>query len=690
MAPVMRPQQHRSSPVPCIPTESETDKNCPGGPNLSACAFLCSFSVSVLMAGLLLYYLFLRALSESNSPDYLESLGCSRNDCFTSAGLLIATLNAHIDPCFDFKKYVTSRWLPDASGDASEQWNYKWNVKYLWMRNVVQEISGPYFTSPPESMVASSFGACESRSSENAPETRVVFKELLRTLDIPWPEQPTGDRDPFDVHFNLCVRWNIPLWFDVRLLPDNALKSRRAIYVDPSVYAEFWGSQYRSMGDDAVVRRYIDEYILHFDVGDEAANTSTQRVDTFHVFSFTRRTTFILEAVHGKSGPEFHTFESLAKAFGLRPDRFLDLMNSYFRPRKNFQRHDVAVVKNKGTAEAVRHITANHDPALLRSHLGWWVLQIYAPIADASFFVQKYGSEELAHLITPLFCETQMESSFKILLFAKIVDINFPDTLRQKVQDVLRNVREQTAVLYEQSGSRVGVDVGRKFRRISVNLWPKPEYRWPDRLRRIYASHNTSKSTSLGHWITERRANAELIGSDAYFEDKRLPHSFSKEPIFYDSLLNEVSMSMLLSYGPFFHPDEDAAINYGGLGAAFSTAVLSGGLLTEVANPAATLENAAANDSLTTIHEATHVFRIDKPLPNITKQGFLPAFRAFQALKHQQTNDGHALSPEKLFFINYCHTQTRVRTSFDCNAVLQGAESFVSAFNCKRGSHMNP
>ncbi|KAH7972242.1 hypothetical protein HPB52_009892 [Rhipicephalus sanguineus] len=689
MAVLMRPHQHTSSPTPCTPTESETDKKCPGGHNYCACAFLCSVGGSVLIAGLLLYYLFLRALSESSPPDYLESLGCRRDDCFTSKGLLTETLNASIDPCFDFKNYVTSRWLPDPSGDVSEQWKYKWDVKYLWMRKVAQQIRGPSFKLSPESMVASSFGACESRCTEDATETRAMFKKLLRALDIPWPQQPTGDRDPFDVHFNLCVRWNIPLWFDVRLLPDKALKNRRAIYVGPSVYAKFWGSQYRSMGDDAAVRRYIDEYILHFDMDDGAANTSTQPVDTFQVFDFTRRTTFMLEDVHGKPGPEFHTFNSLTKAFGLRPGRFLALMNTYFRPRKDFQPHDVAVVKKKGTAEAVRYITAYHDASLLRSHLGWWVLQIYAPIADASFFVQKYGSKELAALITPLFCETQVESSFKILLFAKNVQLNFPQAVRQKVQDVIKNVREQTAVLYEQSGSRVGAEVGRKFRRMNVNLWPKPEYRCRDKLRRIYASHNTNNSTSLDHWITERRANARLIGTDAYFEDKRLPHSFSKETIFYDSLLNEVSMSMLLAYEPFFYPDGEAAINYGGLGAAFSSALLAGGLLADMADPAATLENATANASLTNTREPTSVFATDKSLPEINEQGFLPAFRAFQAIERLQPK-AHPFPQEKLFFINFCHTQTRVWRSFDCNTVLQGADSFVSAFNCEKGSRMNP
>ncbi|KAH6926293.1 hypothetical protein HPB50_016476 [Hyalomma asiaticum] len=664
------------------------NNKCPGASNCRACTLLFFLVGCMLIGGLLVYYIYISTLAESSRPQYLESLGCRGNDCFTSRGLLTEMLNATIDPCVDFKGYVTSRWLPDPHGDASQQWKYKWDVKYIWMRKVAEEIRGPHFALPPESMIASSFGACEKRSTEDATKTRATFKELLRTLSIPWPEEPIDDQDPFDVHFNLCVRWNMPLWFDVRLLPDKALKSRHAIYVGPSVYAKFWGSQYRSMGDDAVARRYIDEYILHFDVDDKAENTSTKTIDTFRVFNFTRHVTFVLEAVHSKPGPEIHTFESLADAFGVSPDHFLALMNSYFQPRKAFQLHDVAITKRKGTTEAVRYITANHDPALLRSHLGWWVLQIYAPIADASFFVQKYGSKELADLLTPLFCETQMESSFKILLFAKHVALNFPQGVRQEVQDVLRNVREQTSVLYEQSGSRVGAKVGQKLRTMTINLWPKPEYRCRDKLRRIYASHNTSKLASLDHWITERQANAKLIGSDAYFEDKRLPHSFSKEAIFYDSLLNEVSMSMLLANEPFFYSDGDAAMNYGGLGAAFSSALLAGGLLTEMADPAVTLENVTANN-LRTILEPALVFKTDKYLPEVDNQGFLPAFRAFQALKHRQEK-ARPLAQEKLFFINYCHTQSRVRISFDCNAVLQGTESFVAAFNCKKGSNMNP
>ncbi|KAH7941550.1 hypothetical protein HPB49_014859 [Dermacentor silvarum] len=646
----------------CTPQHSDIDDKCLRDVNCWACSFLCFVAGCALVAGLLAYYLFAGALGESSRPQYIGSLGC--HNCLTSGGLLTETLNASADPCQDFKAYVTSRWLPDPHSDASEHWKYKWDVKYIWVRMAAKEIRGPHFASPPESIVASSFRACESRSAENARETRAMFKMLLRILSIPWPELPTGNADPFDVHFRLCVRWNIPLWFDVRLLPEDALKSRRAVYIGPSVYAKFWGSQYRSMGSEATIRQYVGQYLLYFD--EDYGQNASLTIDSYLTFNFTRHVTFMLEAVHKNAGPRVP---------------YLRVVGERLRRRGHRQK--------KGTTEVVSYITANYDSTLLRSHMGWWVLQIYAPIADASFFVQKYGSKELAELLRPLFCETQMESSFKILLFSKLIALNFPQKVRQQVDEIFHNVRQETAALFEKSGSLAGANVGHRLRGMRVNLWPKPEYRSREKLKRIYASHNTSKATSLDHWIIERQANAKLIGSDAYFEDKRLPHSFSKEPIYYDSLLNEATVSMLLAHEPFFYPDGDAAVNYGGLGAAFSAALLAGGLETDTADPAATLEEATANESLATTREAASLFRPNYSLTKSEAPGFLPAFRAFQALKDHPAND-RAFAPEMLFFINYCHSQSRVRISFDCNAALRGATSFVSAFHCEKGSRMNP
>ncbi|KAK8771324.1 hypothetical protein V5799_025431 [Amblyomma americanum] len=91
------------------------------------------------------------------------------------------------------------------------------------------------------------------------------------------------------------------------------------------------------------------------------------------------------------------------------------------------------------------------------------------------------------------------------------------------------------------------------IRGMRINLWPSAKYRSPAELELVYTSYFTNKTTTLDHSITERRANAELIGSDAYFEDKQLPHSLAKDSVYYDSLLNTVSMSLLVARRLFYY-----------------------------------------------------------------------------------------------------------------------------------------
>ncbi|KAK8757458.1 hypothetical protein V5799_004909 [Amblyomma americanum] len=641
-------------------------------------------AVIVIATFFSIFYLMASAFAGPRKEEYLVSLSCNSSDCFKIEGLLGASLNSRVKPCDDFKAYVTSRWLPDPRSQVTEQWKHQWHVKYAWLRMLADEIrSRPYSTTPLGAMVANSFRACENRSTENTEETRRLFKQLMRNLSVPWPEVPPRDADPFEAHLNLCVRWNMPLWFDVTLLPGRTAAGRQRIYIGPSVYAKFWRSQYSSMNSDSVVSQYLNQYLANFldqnDTGHKA-----QTVDYKKVFNFTKQVVFKLEAVHANKGPEFFSFETLANALGQNPDRFVSLMNQYFRPKNAFVRDDVAIVKKKETTEVARYITANHDPALVLSHLGWWVLQIYAPIADARFFVQKYGSNELADLLRPLFCETQMESSFKILLLSKHVALNFPFRVRQDIDGVLQNVREEAANMYEESNlaPSMSSSLAQKIRDMRVDLWPKPKYSSKSQLQKIYTSHNTTRKTTLDHWITERKANADLIGTEAYFEDKRLPHSFSKDSVYYDTLLNAVSMSMIVAHDPFYYANGEAAINYGGLGAAFSKTIVEG-ITTEIdAKKSGPVELADANSSLTT--EDNETVMVSLPIA-----GFLPAFRAFQA--HKRGSPGlHGFSPEQLFFISYCHTQTRIRPAADCNKELQGVADFVSAFQCDKGSRMNP
>ncbi|XP_075555919.1 endothelin-converting enzyme 1-like isoform X2 [Dermacentor variabilis] len=666
------------------------------------CAVVFAGVAGLAFFALVIYYVsaMIARMAEARGDgrsDELVSLSCRSDGCARFEGLLRETLNTSVDPCHDFKAYVTSRWLPSAAVELDDHWRYQWNVKYAWMHNMADEIRRRYHETSLGRLIVSSFGACANREQENVDETRRLFMQLLRDLGVPWPDTPPSDVDPFEAQLNLSVRWNIPLWFDVKMLPGKPVAGRKAIYVYPSAYANFWRGQYIAMNSEGAVRRYVDQYLAFFL---DANGTTQEIVSADHrrqcdrVFNFTKHVVFLLAEVSKHQRAAVFEFHTLAQAFGQKTERLVSLVNECFRLNdSSFASVDKALVKATGTMDVVRRITANADSSLVLSHLGWWTLQVYAPILDDQFFVQKYGSEENANLLRPLFCETQVESSFKLLLFAKHIALNFPRRVRRSIKELLTSVRDATVAEYAKSDLPVAIKTRLmdKLKRLGTNLWPKAEYRSSKQLRRIYSFKYVSKKTTLDYWISERQGNAALIGSDAYFEDKRLPHCNSKDPFSYETILDTVTLSMIAVHEPFYYRDGDGAINYGGLGAGFAKTLLEG------LERDSEFQDVAAGDASSGATQSNGSLPQDS-VRNETSRSialggrvFLPAFRALMAAQRNGTplNAGQ-FSLAKVFFVNYCHSQTRMSAGFDCNSALRGAAEFATAFGCKQGSYMNP
>ncbi|KAL1436796.1 hypothetical protein MTO96_049336 [Rhipicephalus appendiculatus] len=441
-----------------------------------------------------------------DGSDERVSLSCHTEGCSRFEALLADTLNTSVDPCHDFKAYVSSRWLPDSSKELDGHWRYEWDVKYAWMRMMVDEIRQRYHASPLERLMADSFEACAHRAKENAAETRKKFKQLMRELSIPWPEKPPSDVDPFEAHLNLSIRWNIPLWFDVKMLPAATKSGRKVIYIYPSTYAKFWRGQYLVMTSQASTLRYLDQYLAYFHAESTSNASGEAAADLCQygaVFTFTRLVVLRLADVVAKDkSVRVLGFDSLARAFGLKTERLVSLMSEYFLPQNfsSFEPEDMAIVKATGTLDVVRQIITETDASTVLCHLGWWMLQVYAPIADNRFFVQKYGSEEEAELLRPLFCETQVETSFKILLLVNHMALNFRSSQRRDIHELLTSVREAAVAEYEKSDlpAHVKTLLTTKLKRLSVNLWPKPTFRSSALLRRIYSFKYASKKTDAG------------------------------------------------------------------------------------------------------------------------------------------------------------------------------------------------
>ncbi|KAL3174418.1 hypothetical protein MRX96_040999 [Rhipicephalus microplus] len=150
------------------------DRSCDAAPvpysKRLVCLVVLAVVAAFVAAMVLLFYVSTTVIrtydrkSDGDGPKDHVSLSCHTDGCSRFEALLADTLNTSVDPCYDFKAYVSSRWLRDPSKELDAHWCYEWNVKYAWMRMMVGEIRLRSNTSSLERLMADSFAACVHRS----------------------------------------------------------------------------------------------------------------------------------------------------------------------------------------------------------------------------------------------------------------------------------------------------------------------------------------------------------------------------------------------------------------------------------------------------------------------------------------------------------------------------------------------
>lgn len=179
--------------------------------------------------------------ARNDASDALELLmNCSSAGCTAYETFLRNTLDTNTDPCENCKAFVTSRWLPHSTTAADTVCKIQWGVKFPWMNMLGDEIRHRRFSVPMMNLVASSYTACENPAGERSSSTRRLFKEPMQDLGVPWPETPvpTVPADVLDVVIKLCINWQVPLWFDIKMLPEKTSRNQKILYIGPNEYAK--------------------------------------------------------------------------------------------------------------------------------------------------------------------------------------------------------------------------------------------------------------------------------------------------------------------------------------------------------------------------------------------------------------------------------------------------------------------
>ncbi|CAN7938266.1 unnamed protein product, partial [Ixodes hexagonus] len=601
-------------------------------------------------------------------------------------------LNRNVDPCDDFGGYVCSALRP--TGDDLT-WNLEYNTKYLWIEMKAQHLARNVFKTASMIDAANAFDSCANRFGQNESGNFAVLVSFMKQRRLGWPLKLQGPPNPLDVALDLCIRWDLPFWFNIRLLQKTPSNPRR-LYVTPTIYTSFWMSHYRELARPGRYRKYIESYMDLFDV--QLSLNATYVKNELDV------TMDVLGSIHNGAFRKRKnaTMVPIEELDNLLPagkgKTWMDFLNKYFKQDPSFNADEPVLLSDTEILEVIKRLLDKYGPDVMLHQLSWWFVQYYAVLASEVAFTLKYGTKAVGDTVKPLFCEVQVENSYKWVLLADHVTSNLVPTERGYVDSLLNNVIAAAITkIYGSSWierNTKAVAIG-KLGGMLVNLWPK---RLPPADMLNGSTRLRANNSYIKYWIRDHEQSASLIGTEDYYERTRLAHNYRDESFRYDYLLNHVTLAMLTVEEPFHIREGSAALNYGGLGSAFAREVVkafdpegvthlwSGTRKSWLSNETVARYTERAMCAGRGFHEGV--------FPEVP--GLETVYQAFQEV--QSTSHGSSVNPggfsdKQVFFLQYCHVMCRLnKTSLGqgCNLALRNFEPFADVFHCPPGSPMNP
>ncbi|KAH9377620.1 hypothetical protein HPB48_019239 [Haemaphysalis longicornis] len=389
------------------------------------------FLLAVIAAMAVAATIFVVFTTGTEHANFLAAKPCRRPGCLAYATLLRRTLNMSVDPCHDFGAFVASHWLPEPSSAGHLAYRLQWDVRTGWASWLAEGIRERRFSAPMMDVVASSLAACEQQPPDNdASGARRTLKELMRKLSIPWPEAPP--RDCRSAKRAAGALRHMAAALVVRRQDVTVRRQREQ--------RGSWDGLYREISYGAAESKYIEPFVEAFSDPDA---TNRERVDHRKVHNITKRVVARLARACAERHSTALTLDAFADRLGAPLGRLTAVLNHLFqRSNESFSRDDVVVVKSMRVIEIVRQTLRTYDAPAILSHLGWWLLQIYAPLADQSFVTHKYGEGEIGMEAKVPFCGSEVEQAFKIVLLSGVVTRYFPPQARQSVDLLLDSVQQ--------------------------------------------------------------------------------------------------------------------------------------------------------------------------------------------------------------------------------------------------------
>nr|XP_050039775.1 neprilysin-like [Dermacentor andersoni] len=654
---------------------------------MPAVALLTTFA-GIVCAGTVAYAL-LRATPQVVQPD------CESDDCFQHAYMLVSDLNRSADPCANFGEYVCSAWLTTSIYSFDTQQD-RW---HRWIQESA-ELLGSLRVRRGKEAIAKALALFHLCSSTSQDDSLRLLQQFVsdRKLGAPVGATTSGARQssthPLDALLDLAINWQMPFWFDVRVLKANG--SGLGILIRPGHYEVFW--------DIAVEKFIMEPYGTESkDGGDTHRSSIANATGDFFVDSAILSELRNVASGPPKSQPVAVRIREIASVTpSVRSEQWLEFLRKHLAPTFTVTGEDQILLVDRELLVTVNRLLEKYEHKYILTHIARLVNRTFGNVISKRLQSSAYDEVDSLSPLTKVSyaCEVQVEDTFRLPIATQRIANKKLNLYRATIDDLLGDVMRATISLFD---SITWMDAQSKqaaIKRIqdtTIHLWPREQLiHDEDALYSLYEKFPSGSKIYFDELLLVRNATRAVLGTPAYADIMWMPHG-GRDPYFaYDAFRNSIDLALGAIMPPLFYASATKSINYAGAAALLAPLVAS-----------------VLNTSSVSLTASGWAVKSGEPFPtrppcSVGGRNAYPDVAAIEvahrAYKDSLERDGlssdvrvrsfQEFTGEQLFFMSFCHNTCQlergIKTSETCNVALRDFEPFAAAFKCPKGSFMNP
>ncbi|XP_077497967.1 endothelin-converting enzyme 1-like [Amblyomma americanum] len=631
---------------------------------------------------------------------------CRTEDCVIHERLLRQNINGSVDPCQDFSAYACSAWSPSkqfvsyaaaTTSDAIEAW-FK-GFETLLSKGSQLRVTGR--------KALAMYRACmDAERMGSTDDTGMAdLKEFMRERRIPWPGEPDARASPLGILLDLAFNWQTPFWFHVQVWPDHS-GDRNVLMLRSGNFMMFWSNFHKSLMAERVYYNYYMSYFEAFAGVNESKPTEEEVAKTAAMESDILGRFMELLIRKNKTPADFSLSEVERLTPSINSSEWLSEIGLHVALWPDFGAGDHVLVEDTALLTTVDQLFAKYSRREVARHIAWFFVQVFAPLGNIELLKNKFGEFDRGISNRPVFCATEVEASYGVLIRLLFLEALFTTKARSIVdrtlEDITESARQRFATVAlgsNSSSSNTSAAAKSKLDKLRVSLWPPDSLLKWRALSEMYSSFAPAQESLARYWVHGHERLRQLSEQPQYAQALAQRANFLMPLIRYDYLRNVVSVSVATLQRPLFYLYGTPAMTHGGLGFTFAKELVkaldSTGLMVD---PSGRIDDSwvPAEWREHTAQRACCLPSGDDIFPEV------PALRiahdAFLRRRRREaggTRVSLLWSDQQVFFITACFSMCGRRGSAgslggDCNKAVSNLSPFARAFHCPSGSPMNP